>query len=115
MHDLDDRGAERTQRKDKRYKLADEGGLYIQVMPNGSKLWRYKYRLHGVEKGLWNFMQAFVFGAYNSGVPDPYTYFCTSLSGPEMLIGGTFGPEGSALTVFAPRGSVHDLISIDTP
>ena len=38
--------------KDKAYKLADERGLYIQVMPNGSKLWRYKYRLHGVEKRL---------------------------------------------------------------
>lgn len=38
--------------KDKPYKLADERGLYIQVMPNGSKLWRYKYRIYGVEKRL---------------------------------------------------------------
>lgn len=37
---------------DKPYKRADERGLYIQVMPTGSKLWRYKYRLHGVEKRL---------------------------------------------------------------
>ncbi|MEL7781674.1 integrase arm-type DNA-binding domain-containing protein [Citromicrobium bathyomarinum] len=36
--------------KDKSYKRADERGLYIEVMPNGSKLWRVKYRLHGVEK-----------------------------------------------------------------
>jgi integrase len=36
--------------KEKPYKRADERGLYIEVMPNGSKLWRVKYRLHGVEK-----------------------------------------------------------------
>jgi len=29
---------------EKPYKLADGGGLYIEVFPNGSKLWRLKYR-----------------------------------------------------------------------
>lgn len=38
--------------REKSYKLADDRGLYIEVMPNGSKLWRYKYRLHGLEKRL---------------------------------------------------------------
>lgn len=33
----------------KLYKIADAGGLYLAVKPNGSKLWRYKYRLHGKE------------------------------------------------------------------
>jgi integrase len=33
----------------KRYKLADGGGLYLVVEPNGSKLWRYKYRIGGRE------------------------------------------------------------------
>lgn len=33
----------------KAYKLADGGGLYLLVSPAGSKLWRYKYRLGGVE------------------------------------------------------------------
>lgn len=47
----------------------------------------------------WNFTEAFVFGAYNSGVRDPSTYFRTELSGPDMFTGGTFGPEGSALTL----------------
>ncbi|MBK8103658.1 MAG: DUF4102 domain-containing protein [Cellvibrionales bacterium] len=28
----------------KPYKLADGGGLYLEVMPNGSKYWRMKYR-----------------------------------------------------------------------
>ncbi|WP_340588536.1 tyrosine-type recombinase/integrase [Erythrobacter alti] len=36
--------------KEKSYKRADERGLYIEVMPSGSKLWRFKYRLYGVEK-----------------------------------------------------------------
>ena len=31
------------------YKLADSGGLYLLVQPNGSKLWRYKFRINGVE------------------------------------------------------------------
>src|SRR5277367_70135 len=29
--------------KDKPYKLADSGGLYLLVNPTGSKLWRLKY------------------------------------------------------------------------
>jgi hypothetical protein len=31
------------------YKLADTGGLFVLVQPNGAKLWRYKFRLDGVE------------------------------------------------------------------
>lgn len=31
--------------KDKPYKLADGGGLYLEVMPSGGKLWRMKFRL----------------------------------------------------------------------
>jgi hypothetical protein len=34
------------------YKLADGGGLYLLVRPNGSKLWRLKYRFGGKEKLL---------------------------------------------------------------
>jgi len=30
--------------KDKPYKLADGGGLYLEVMPTGKKLWRMKYQ-----------------------------------------------------------------------
>jgi len=37
---------------DKRYKLADERGLYLLVTPSGSRLWRFKYRMAGVEKLL---------------------------------------------------------------
>ena len=38
--------------KDKPYKLTDGGGLHILVNPNGSKLWRLKYRVGGIEKLL---------------------------------------------------------------
>lgn len=36
----------------KSYKLADGEGLYIEVMPSGSKYWRLKYRISGKEKRL---------------------------------------------------------------
>ena len=38
--------------KENRYRIWDEKGLYIEVTPNGSKLWRYKYRFQGKEKLL---------------------------------------------------------------
>lgn len=31
----------------KRLEVADEHGLYIEVLPSGSKVWRYRYALHG--------------------------------------------------------------------
>jgi integrase len=38
-----------TKPTDKAYKLADGGGLYIEIKCNGSKLWRLRYRLAGKE------------------------------------------------------------------
>jgi integrase len=37
---------------EKPYKLSDGGGMYLEVMPNGSKYWRLKYRFAGKEKRL---------------------------------------------------------------
>ncbi|MFP5258926.1 MAG: tyrosine-type recombinase/integrase, partial [Acidobacteriota bacterium] len=41
----------------KPYKLADGGGLYLEVLPTGGKSWRVKYRYNNKEKrivlGLW--------------------------------------------------------------
>ena len=34
---------------DKPIKLLDGGGMYLLVNPNGSRLWRYRYRLNGKE------------------------------------------------------------------
>lgn len=42
---------------EKPYKLADGGGLYLEVLPSGAKSWRLKYRFAGKEKRL-------VFGLY---------------------------------------------------
>jgi hypothetical protein len=38
--------------REKPYKLSDEKGLYVQVNPNGSKLWHLKYRFADNEKRL---------------------------------------------------------------
>jgi len=47
----------RLKPRDKPYKLADAGGLFVLVQPGGSRLWRMKYRIGGREKLL-------SFGAY---------------------------------------------------
>lgn len=38
--------------REKHYRKADSGGLYLEVFPNGSKLWRWKFRVGGKEKRL---------------------------------------------------------------
>jgi hypothetical protein len=38
--------------KEKSYKMGDFAGLYLEVSPSGSKLWRLKYRILGKEKRL---------------------------------------------------------------
>lgn len=32
---------------DKGYQEADEGGLFVEVMPGGAKVWRMRYRIGG--------------------------------------------------------------------
>ena len=49
---LTDRQIKNAKPADKAYKLADGGGLYLQVTPAGGKLWRLKYRVGGKEKLL---------------------------------------------------------------
>ncbi|MEX0446222.1 tyrosine-type recombinase/integrase [Xenorhabdus sp. SGI246] len=43
--------------KDKAYRLADGGGLFLFVSKTGSKIWRFRYRKNGKE-------QTYVIGAY---------------------------------------------------
>lgn len=38
--------------REKPYRLSDEKGMYLEVMPNGSKYWRIKYRIGGKEKRM---------------------------------------------------------------
>ncbi len=54
---LSDKTCKAAKSKEKAYKLADGGGLYLEIMPNGTKSWRMKYRYLGKEKRL-------VFGVY---------------------------------------------------
>lgn len=49
---LTDRACRNAQPKERPYKKADGDGMYLEVMPNGSKYWRMKYRHHGKEKRL---------------------------------------------------------------
>jgi hypothetical protein len=38
--------------KDKPYQLPDKEGLYLEVKPNGSRLWRFRCRFRGQERRL---------------------------------------------------------------
>lgn len=49
---LNDVAVRKAKPEAKPYKLADGGGMYLEVMPNGSKYWRLKYRFQGKEKRL---------------------------------------------------------------
>ena len=49
-------------RRSKPYKLTDGGGLHVEIRPNGSKLWRYRYRIGGKEN-------LYALGEYANDVP----------------------------------------------
>jgi len=49
---LTDIGCRTAKPKDRPYKIFDGGGLYLEIMSNGSKLWRIKYSYAGKEKRL---------------------------------------------------------------
>jgi integrase len=49
---LTDSAIKTAKPKEMPYKLSDAHGLYLLVNPNGSKLWRLKFRVNGKEKGL---------------------------------------------------------------
>lgn len=49
---LSDKSCKNAKAKEAAYKLFDGGGLFLEVMPNGSKLWRLKYRYLGKEKRI---------------------------------------------------------------
>lgn len=49
---LTDTKINKSKPKNKPYKLSDGEGLYIEIFPNGSKLWRVKYILNSKEKRI---------------------------------------------------------------
>ncbi len=54
---LTDTAIRKSKPREKAYKVSDSQGLYLLANPGGSKLWRVKYRINGVERKL-------VLGAY---------------------------------------------------
>lgn len=49
---LTDAAIRNAKPREKSYKISDAKGLYLQINPHGSKLWRLKYRIHGAERKL---------------------------------------------------------------
>jgi len=49
---LSDAAIRRVKATEKQQKLSDGGGLFLLVHPNGSRYWRWKYRVNGKEKLL---------------------------------------------------------------
>src|SRR3954470_51713 len=47
---LTDTAVRNAKPREKPYKLTDGGGLYVIVNPNGSRWWRFRYRVQGREK-----------------------------------------------------------------
>lgn len=47
---LTDSAIKKAKPREKRFKMPDIGGLYLEVAPNGSKWWRFRYRFGGKEK-----------------------------------------------------------------
>jgi len=47
---LNDTRVRSAKSREKAFKLSDERGLFLLVMPTGSRLWRLKYRVNGREK-----------------------------------------------------------------
>lgn len=49
---LNARQVDAAKPREKAYKLADGVGLYLEVVPSGSRYWRMKYRFNGKEKRM---------------------------------------------------------------
>ncbi|HCQ8624444.1 TPA: tyrosine-type recombinase/integrase [Klebsiella quasipneumoniae] len=49
---LNTRQVDAAKPREKAYKVADGAGLYLEVVPSGSRYWRMKYRFNGKEKRM---------------------------------------------------------------
>jgi integrase len=70
---LTDATIRNTKPQDKPIKLSDSNGLYLEVKPNGSKLWRYRYKIAGKEN-------VFALGEFIDGAKDKASATHVSLS-----------------------------------
>jgi integrase len=60
---LTDIAIRNAKRRAKEFKLSDGAGLHLLIKPNGSKLWRFRFRFNGTENMLG-------FGTYELGSPE---------------------------------------------
>src|ERR1700761_4964674 len=49
---LTNKQIENAKPTDRIYRLNDHSGLYLEIDPNGSKYWRFRYRIQGKERRL---------------------------------------------------------------
>jgi len=47
---LSDSKIRKAKPQEKKYKLADGGGLYLYVLPSGRKVWKFRYRQEGRDR-----------------------------------------------------------------
>jgi hypothetical protein len=83
---LTDFAIKNARARSKPYKLGDYGGLFIQVQPTGSKLWRLKYRIEGKAKVI-------ALGAYPA-VPCSWHVSAVMKHEPSLLKGKTPHAKG---------------------
>ena len=71
--------------------IAVEGGLLLGAAYIYSKNLWLPIAIHFA----WNFMQSGIFGAITSGNEQTNSLFTTKITGPALITGGAFGPEGT--------------------
>lgn len=49
---LNDTRIKALKQKANRYTVSDGGGLVLEVIASGSKIWRYRYSLHGKQQSV---------------------------------------------------------------
>jgi membrane protease YdiL (CAAX protease family) len=75
--------------------IAIEAGVLLAV---AYALTRNIWLVVGIHMS-WNFTEGNIFGAHVSGNAASHSLVRTTLSGPEILTGGAFGPEASIISV----------------
>lgn len=96
---------------------ASPGGLFFLAAGMGSLLvfayaaTRNVWFPIGLHLG-WNFAEGCLFGLPDSGLADPVQIIHTNVSGPAILTGGAFGPEGSLLLLILTLAGTAALATL---
>lgn len=98
---LTDQAIRNARPRVKPYKLADGEGLTLLVSPNGSKLWRFRYRVDGREKMLG-------FGSY----PDTSAKLAREQKeAARKLLARNIDPSGVRQTEKVARGNTFEVVA----